>query len=438
LRADPDREKAMADAIRKRLALGKTVEAIAASVAAVDVAVLTDLVSEVAVPETYFFRHPEHFELIATTLVPRLSGLRHIRAWSAGCATGEEAYSIAACLLASAPPGVTFEVLGTDLVPRHVERARSATYGDWSRRSRPVDLFPVVQRGTTPVLVVTDAVRRATSFLCRSILDEAPAEFDLILCRNVLLYLTDEAASTAIVHFRKALAPGGFLILGPLDVTVTLPGFARAFPAQAEVFELLANTQPLTTSGAAPGPRSRQGSGASAFTEDRSAEDEATALLQRRAERLRRPTPAAAESGDEGLEVGLFAMGQRTFALPLECLKAVVPWRTVTPVPLSAPSVLGVTRFHSEVVAVFSLAAMLGGPDAPRPESSLLLVLEAGNGSLVAIDCAEVPRPANLMRKVVDEAWGHATGAVATLHDGTTSVTLIDPLRMRWTPPWRG
>ena len=97
------------------------------------------------VGETYFFRHPEHFRFISREGLPRVmrSGVTHLRGWSAGCATGEEAYSLAACLLSAALPGITVDVVGTDINEGSLTTARRATYGAWSRRESGPHLFPL-------------------------------------------------------------------------------------------------------------------------------------------------------------------------------------------------------------------------------------------------------------------------------------------------------
>ncbi len=189
--------------------------------------VLDVLASALTVNETFFFRSPAQFELIESTIVPRLlaSGQRRIEAWSAGCADGAEAYSLAACLRACAPPDVQVSVLGTDIARERIEFARRGSYGVLDLRSSGPLLFPALMR-SGEALVVTPEVKALVEFRVHNLLDEPPrsASFDLVLCRNVLVYLTLEARQRVSANLRAALAPRGVLITAPADPLLPGPG----------------------------------------------------------------------------------------------------------------------------------------------------------------------------------------------------------------------
>jgi chemotaxis protein methyltransferase CheR len=193
------------------------------------------VVAAVSVPETYFFRQPQHFEQIVEIVLPRLAGRPAIRAWSAGCATGEEAYSLASCLLATAPEGTAVEVLGTDLSSKNIAKATLGVFGPWSLRV-PL-LYPLLSPPSTPICV-SDRVRAATRFETHSVLEAPPGErtFDLILCRNVLLYLSAESVEIALRQLARALSPGGFILFGSLDLNRDPPGLLRLGPLEANIF----------------------------------------------------------------------------------------------------------------------------------------------------------------------------------------------------------
>jgi chemotaxis protein methyltransferase CheR len=195
------------------------------------------LICAISVPETYFFRQPEHFHQIASFILPKLGERARIRAWSAGCATGEETYSLAACLLASAGRETAIEVLGTDLSAKNVAKAESGIFGPWSIRA------PLLHPLLSPLAggashVVRADVRAVTRFATHSVLSPPPEEeaFDLVLCRNVLLYLSPEAVEAALVQLARALAPGGFILFGTLDLNRVPNDLAPVGPPEANMW----------------------------------------------------------------------------------------------------------------------------------------------------------------------------------------------------------
>lgn len=195
-------------------------------------------VGEAVVGETYLFRHPEQLRFgAAEALVAwRGSGRERLRAWSAGCATGEEGWSLAAILAAAVGPE-RCEVLGTDLVPAHVEAARRGMYGPWSRRDVGPLEWTALEGGGPASCPVDRRLRESARFAVHNLfLDPAPAEgqFDLVSCRNVIVYMTPAAATRALACLAAAVVPGGLLLLGPADLPpgVGVPaGFVPLGPA---------------------------------------------------------------------------------------------------------------------------------------------------------------------------------------------------------------
>jgi len=175
------------------------------------------------VGETYFFRQVEHFELLCSTVIPELAAAVRpgpIRAWSAGCSTGEEVYSIAACFLASIPP-VQAEVVGTDVSASSLQTARAGVYTQWSARQSAPPLFPVHQPLGPDRLKVLDEVARLARFAEHNLLEPARptlGEVHVVFCRNVLAYFSAPAARIAVRHLVDALAPGGYAFFGAMDV----------------------------------------------------------------------------------------------------------------------------------------------------------------------------------------------------------------------------
>ena len=158
-------------------------------------------------------------------------------------------------------------------------------------------------------------------------------------------------------------------------------------------------------------------------------EQEVRTLLEERATRLRGRTDA---SGDETvLMVAEFPLGEERYAIPLESLRAALPLRLVTPVPLSQPHVIGVLRYQGQVLAALSLAALLGG-HGWRQDPAVLLVVERGDGELCALDCEAIPRPLSLPSVAVEAARAQTEGPVVELLQGSTRqiIHLIDLPRL--------
>ena len=203
-----------------------------------DQQVVDALCQAVSVGETFFFRQPEHFRWIASRLAPiwLAQDRAEIRAWSAGCATGEEAYSLAACLLDVAPRGSRVSVLGTDLIERNLTVAREAQYGSWSRRVSGPMLHQVFVDSAAERATVLPRLRNATNFARHNLLEPAPAIFDVIFCRNVLVYFAPEAAKLTLRHLARAVAQGGALFFGSMDVTQNMPQLQLAKPGELQIF----------------------------------------------------------------------------------------------------------------------------------------------------------------------------------------------------------
>jgi chemotaxis protein methyltransferase CheR len=191
---------------------------------------LVHLLDHVATNETHFFREPGHFEFVERTCCPRWMAeadagarTRTIRVWSAACSSGEEPYSIAMLLLAQLPldAGWTVEVLATDLSTRVLRRAKEATWPVEKRREIPMAyLRRFMLRGVgtqTGLMKAGPALRAAVRFGRLNLMDEHYAvglPFDLIFCRNVLIYFDARTKAQVVGRLSGHLAPGGHLFLG--------------------------------------------------------------------------------------------------------------------------------------------------------------------------------------------------------------------------------
>jgi chemotaxis protein methyltransferase CheR len=185
---------------------------------------LAALAHELTVTETYFFRNREQFLALQEHVVPqRLAawpGRRSLRILSAGCASGEEPYSIAMTLHALRDnPAHEVSIQAVDLNPQMIQKARTGRYTAWSLRDTPAALQQRWFRPQGQELVLDEAVRAAVDFQERnlSLEDELfwqPGLYDVVFCRNVLMYFTPPAAQAAMARITRSLAPGGYLFLG--------------------------------------------------------------------------------------------------------------------------------------------------------------------------------------------------------------------------------
>ena len=173
--------------------------------------------------ETYFFRDKPTFDQLPDAILPELAcrraGTRRLSIWSAGCSTGQEVYSLAMLFAEQRErwEGWTIDILGTDISHRAIAAARTGRYSQFEVQrglsvARMLDHFDEVGGGWH----VRDHLRGLTRFEQHNILDHAPGRrvFDLILCRNVLLYFNQQTRAFTFNRLAEALAPDGFLMLG--------------------------------------------------------------------------------------------------------------------------------------------------------------------------------------------------------------------------------
>ena len=180
---------------------------------------VTTLVEAAVVGETYFFRHPEQLAAVRQLAMAPAPRDRPLSIWSAGCATGEEPYTLAMELLDAGRAGLGDRILASDVSSRALAVAREARYGEWSLRR----LDPVVRNrhfeSQPPQVLVRPQIRAMVQFLRHNLVREAvPATgFDLVVCRNVLIYFNPPTAAQVVEKLAVALTPGGLLVLGPVE-----------------------------------------------------------------------------------------------------------------------------------------------------------------------------------------------------------------------------
>jgi chemotaxis protein methyltransferase CheR len=163
------------------------------------------------VGETRFFRHAAQLQAVGERVMPSLRG--PVAAWSAGCSSGEEAWTLAIML---AERGLPFSLWATDLSPVALARARAGRYAAARVEAEvPAALVARYFRRIGEERVLNDRLRPHVRFDTHNLLASVRgAEFDLVLCRNVLIYFDEAARAEAVAGLVRALKPGGWLLVG--------------------------------------------------------------------------------------------------------------------------------------------------------------------------------------------------------------------------------
>jgi chemotaxis protein methyltransferase CheR len=202
---------------------------------------LEHFISSLTIGETYFFRSQAQFDALEQHILPDLiakrSVTRRLRLWSAGCASGEEAYSLAIMLERLIPDLDRWKIfiLGTDLNRDALEKARAGHYGEWSFRG----VAPRIRRShfvrNEKRFEIAPTLRNRVTFAHLNLVEDAypsPAtdtmDMDLILCRNVAIYFGEDTIRAVFERLHRAMADDGWLLLGPVDPSLAKLGLFRS------------------------------------------------------------------------------------------------------------------------------------------------------------------------------------------------------------------
>lgn len=198
------------------------------------------LLDTLTINVTDFFRDPSVFDIFRKEIVPKLleekvgQRQRLLRAWSAGCATGEETYSIAMSLLdgmSGSDHGFMLSVLGTDLDETALEKAQVARYSAENLKHIPKELQVKYLDIEGETFTIGQDVARHVKFRRLNLFSDRPISVvDVIFCRNVFIYFSREQQAKVLDKFWSALARGGYLVLGRSE---------KLAPSVAKRFELV-------------------------------------------------------------------------------------------------------------------------------------------------------------------------------------------------------
>ncbi|WP_101697650.1 CheR family methyltransferase [Clostridium minihomine] len=184
---------------------------------------ITQMLNKLTTNHTYFMREPAHFEFIKTKFLPaqeRFNRRRSIRIWSAGCSSGEEAYTTSMVLkdyFSVGRPGWDFRILATDISEKAMSAGKNATYSAEALKNVPPSwLTRYFMKQGTDQYRINDDVRRHVTFQKLNLMLPFPPmqPFDLIFCRNVMIYFDQEDRNKLINKYYEMLNPGGYLLIG--------------------------------------------------------------------------------------------------------------------------------------------------------------------------------------------------------------------------------
>lgn len=198
---------------------------------------LRALAEELTVNETFFFRNADNFRAFTETVLPERirarSQVKRLRILSAGCASGEEAYTLAILVREALPDLASWDVkiLGIDVNPATIAKATRARYSSWSLRATSEDTKGRYFRADGRDFVLAPVIQKMVTFEERNLVEDDPLFWqslgcDVVFCRNVLMYFTPEQARDVVRRIGQALLPSGFFFLGHAE---TLRGLTQEF-----------------------------------------------------------------------------------------------------------------------------------------------------------------------------------------------------------------
>ena len=199
---------------------------------------LHQLYDAITINETYFFRAPQQFEAVEKIIVPELiqekqGKSNYIRFWSAASSTGEEAYTLALIVkeyLMPRYPGITFQILASDINTQVIEFARRGLYKEYAVRNVPPHLLSKYFKNNGMTYELSEEIRRMVRFANINLYDEKAVKtitgVDIIFCANVLIYFDIPSKQKVVSYLYDVLNPGGYLFIGYSE---SLHGISKAF-----------------------------------------------------------------------------------------------------------------------------------------------------------------------------------------------------------------
>ena len=224
-------------------------------------ALTSEVVEAMTTNETFFFRDKIPFDHLRETVLPALlkarAGRRSLRIWSAACSTGQEPYSIAMCLKERAQElaGWRIEIVATDLSQEVLEKAKSGIYSQFEvQRGLPVQLLVKYFTQVGEHWQINPEIRGMVQHRPLNLLQDFShlGKFDVIFCRNVLIYFDQDTKAGIFRRLAKAFEPDGMLLLGAAETVVGISDAFRPHPDRRGLYLLNQDSTFQAQGGAAP------------------------------------------------------------------------------------------------------------------------------------------------------------------------------------------
>ncbi len=194
------------------------------------------LLDTIPINLSYFYRNPEVFDYFQKDIIPKIINNQQLRFWSAGCAAGEEVYSIVIALLEAlgdAESKFRIKVFGTDVDAQAIAQAQKGLYTDFALAYMPSSLVERYFRKKNGMYEIDLSLRRYVEFLCMDLFQPPPFRaIDVVFCRNVLIYFARDAQKRLLQIIYDTLRPDGYLILGKTEIILGTDGFKIINPRE--------------------------------------------------------------------------------------------------------------------------------------------------------------------------------------------------------------
>ncbi len=227
---------------------------LASGLRARSVQLIADTVEAMTTNESLFFRDAKPFEQFRKLVLPRLletrTVKRSLRIWSAACSSGQEAYSLAMLLMEEGPnlAGWNIEIVGTDLSTQMVERARAGVYSQFEvQRGLPVQMLVKYFRQDGDKWQIDQRLRAMVKYREFNLLsDLSPlGTFDVIFCRNVLIYFDQATKARVLEQTARRLPPDGVLFLGGAETVLGVTDRFEPVPGERGIYRVTPPTPPM-------------------------------------------------------------------------------------------------------------------------------------------------------------------------------------------------
>ena len=207
--------------------------------------IASDVIEAMTTNETFFFRDKIPFDHLRDTIMPELlqarAGRRSLRIWCAAASTGQEPYSIAMCLkeMGAALSGWRVEIIGTDISQQVLDKSKSGIYSQFEvQRGLPIQLLVKYFKQIGEMWQINPDIRSMIQYRPLNLLQDFThmGKFDLIFCRNVLIYFDQDMKSQIFNRLGKVMEPDGFLALGAAETVVGLTDVFKPYADRRGIY----------------------------------------------------------------------------------------------------------------------------------------------------------------------------------------------------------